>query len=292
MQAVVVHPGTTGEALRSRGASIHLKPGRLGSVLLPSRTLTAAQRIAIYREMYPLRMREALASDYPGIEHFLADRFWDFVVNYTRSHPSRAYTLNRLGDHVPAFLSRRSTLKHREFLKDLAILELAITQAFDSPESGVLQAQSLEAIPPDRLGRYRLVTVPSLRLVRLSWNAADYLDTVRDEDHRHPKPRRAPTLLAVVRRNYSVYRFPVDEGAFAVLRDLKEGMEIEKVVQRALGRRGNRRARPDDFAAWFRRWTSEGLFSGVKPAIQAAPRRAKRSMKKRRPENHLRQPGV
>ncbi len=168
MQAVVVHPGTTAEALRSRGAALHLKPTRLASVLLPSRTLSPAQRIAIYQEMYPLRMRDALASDYPGLEHFLGAKFWDFVTAYTNAHPSMGYTLNRLGDHVPSFLGRQTRLKPRAFLKDLARLELAITEAFDSKEASVLQAKDLEAMPPAQLGRSRLLTVPSLRLVELS----------------------------------------------------------------------------------------------------------------------------
>lgn len=271
MQAVVVHPGTTEEALRSRDAAIHLKPARLESVLLPSETLTAAQRIAIYQEMYPLRMRDALASDYPGLEHFLGDRFWDFVTGYTNAHPSMGYTLNRLGDHVPSFLGRQRKLKPRAFLKDLARLELAVTAAFDSPEAGVLRAEDLEAIPPTRLGRSRLVTVPSLRLLDLLWNAADYLDTIRDEDHEHPRPRRFRSFVVVVRRKYSVYRFPVSKAAFLVLSDLKAGRTIGSVVQRAMARRGGRRAAPDDFSGWFRHWTSEGLFAGIRKTAAKRP---------------------
>jgi len=268
MQAVVVHPGTTAEALRSRGASAHLRPARLESVLRPSKTLTAAQRIAIYQEMYPMRMRDALASDYPGLEHFLGTRFWDFVVAYTRVHPSLAYTLNRLGDHVPAFLGRQQNFKPRAFLKDLARLELAITESFDSRESGRLAAEELEAIAPARLGQSRLVTSASLQLVDLAWNAAEYLDSIRDEDHRHPKPRRSRSFAVVVRRSYSVYRFEVPEAAFLVLVDLKMGRSIGEVVERATGRRGARRATAEDFPGWFRRWTSEGLFSGVTRLVQ------------------------
>lgn len=264
MQAVVVHPGSTRQALRSREATAHLKADRLESVLLPSKTLSAAQRIAIYQEMYPLRMRDALASDYPGLEHRLGRRFWDFVTAYTSAHPSMGYTLNRLGDRVPAFLGRQKTLKPRSFLKDLARLELAITECFDSPEAGLLRAEDLETLTPDRLGRTRLVTAPSLRLVDLEWNAADYLDSIRDEEHRHPKPRRTRSFVAVVRRNYSVYRFPVTEAGFLVLSDLEAGMPISQVVRRAMSRRGSRRAAAEDFAAWFRRWTAEGVFSGIR----------------------------
>jgi hypothetical protein len=268
MQAVVVHPGTTERALRASAAATHLKPGRLETVLLPSRTLTAAQRIAIYQEMYPLRMRDALASDYPGLEHFLGEKFRDFVTAYTNAHPSRGYTLNRLGDHVPSFLGRQGRLKPRAFLGNLARLELAITEAFDSRQASVLQAKEFEGIPPAQLGRSRLVTVPSLRLVELSWNAGEYLDTVRDENHRHPKPRKSQSFVAIVRRKYSVYRFPVSQAAFLVLSDLKEGRTIEFVVQRALKRRGSRRASADDFSEWFRAWTAEGLFSGVRKPVK------------------------
>jgi hypothetical protein len=274
MQAVVVHPGTTAQALRSPGAAAHLKPGRIESVLLPSKTLTAAERIAVYQEMYPLRMRDALASDYPGLEHFLGDRFWDLVTAYTNAHPSVRYSLNRLGDHVPAFLGRQTRLKPRAFLKDLALLELAVTESFDSREASVLRAKDLEDIPPAQLGRCRLVTVPSLRLVELAWNADDYLDTVRDENHQHPSPRKARSFVVVVRRNYSVYRFKVSEAAFLVLTDLKNGRSIETVVDRALRRRGARRAAVDDFSGWFKMWTAEGLFSAIqKPGSRRTPAR-------------------
>ncbi len=268
MQAVVVHPGTTERALRASPAATYLKPGRLETVLLPSRALTAAQRIAIYQEMYPLRMRDALASDYPGLEHFLGEKFGDFVAAYTKAHPSMGYTLNRLGDHVPSFLGRQRQLRSRGFLKDLARLELAISEAFDSEEASVLQAKDLEAIPPAQLGRSRLVTVPSVRLIELAWNAGDYLDTVRDENHQHPKPRKSQSFVAIVRRKYSVYRFRVSQAAFLVLSDLKEGRTIEFVVQRALARQGSRRASAEDFSGWFRSWAAEGLFSGVRKFVK------------------------
>ena len=41
--------------------------------MLPSQTLTSAERLDIYRDMYLLRMEEALAIDYPGLKHFLGE---------------------------------------------------------------------------------------------------------------------------------------------------------------------------------------------------------------------------
>ena len=68
MQEVVVHPGPIDDALASPRARAELPPGRLGEVVLPSRTLSPAQRIEIYQRMYPLRMEEALEIDYPTLK--------------------------------------------------------------------------------------------------------------------------------------------------------------------------------------------------------------------------------
>lgn len=266
MQAVVVHPGTTARALRSPAAARHLPATKIATVLLPSPTLTPAERIAIYQEMYPLRMRDALAADYPGLEHFLGDRFQDFVGAYAAVHPSRGYTLNRLGDHVPAFLARQRRFSPRGFLVDLARLELALTESFDEREEKALDASALADIPEAKVQGTRLIPVPSLRLVALTWNADDYLDTIRDELHRHPRPRQRRSFVLAVRRNFALYRLPLSEAAFLVLRDIGAGRPLGEVVKRSLSRRGPRRADPDDFVRWFRLWTSEGIFSGIKKA--------------------------
>ncbi len=266
MQAVVVHPGTTNQALRSPAASRLLNASDLQSVLLPSPSLSPAERIVVYQEMYPLRMYDALAVDYPGIEHFLGDRFQEFVSAYTAAHPSRGYTLNRLGDHVPAFLKHQRRFSPRPFLVDLARLELSLTEAFDECQGSPFSAADFEAIPPGRIAKTRLLTVPSLRLLALDWNAGEYLDSVRDENHRHPKIAKDRSFILVFRRNYSVFRLRLSPSAFDVLEDIVAGQPLGRVVDRSLARRGSKRASPDDFTRWFRQWTAEGVFAGVKTA--------------------------
>ena len=266
MQAVVVHPGTTTAALRSPAAKRLLPAKNIERVLLPSPTLSPAERIGVYQEMYPLRMHDALAADYPGLEHFLGERFHSFVVAYTAAHPSKGYTLNRLGDHVPGFLARQRRFAPRPFLVDLARLELALTEGFDERELAPIDAAAIESIPQARLARSGLVTVPSLRLVEVEWNVDAYLDSLRDDRHDHPKPRRQHAFILVFRRKYSIYRLPVSAAAFEVIKDIAAGRSLSLVVQRSLSRRGNRKASPDDFARWFRHWTSEGIFAGVKRA--------------------------
>lgn len=265
MQSVVVHAGTIEDALASESATHHVKPAGLAKVILPSPSLTSTQRLAIYHSMYPARMRDALRNDYPAFAHFVGDEaFADIAAAYTQVHPSKSYTLNRLGDFFPEFVAERRALKHRPFLTDLARLELAMTQTFDAPEAPVLTGDGLPSLDPATLATARLTVVPSLRLLEVKHNVSDYVSSVRDDDaeHSHPAPKSSPASIAVFRRKYAVYRLEVSPAVFYVLTDLQKGdLTVGEVVTAALRRRGKRAATAADFQRWLATWTSEGILS-------------------------------
>src|SRR5215471_4553345 len=132
MQSVVVHLGSVEEGVASPEAEAHVPASRVGEVILPSRTLTPVERVGIYQGMYLLRMEEALETDYPALQHFLGARaFRDLVAAYVRVHPSRSYTLNRLGDHFAEFVKGVPGIPRRDFCADLTRLELLVSQVFD-----------------------------------------------------------------------------------------------------------------------------------------------------------------
>jgi putative DNA-binding protein len=134
MQAVIVDPRSSEAAVAGVAARAEVAPERVRDVILPSRALNAVERVGIYHGMYLLRMEEALATDYPGLKHLLGDgRFLDLVRAYVREYPSRHFSLNRLGDHLPEFLRRVPGLSRRGFVHDLARLELALSRVFDAP---------------------------------------------------------------------------------------------------------------------------------------------------------------
>src|SRR5207245_9329882 len=128
-------------------AAGQLPPERLPEVVLPSRSLAPSERVGIYQGMYLLRMEEALESDYPALKRFLGPRgFRALVRDYVASFPSRSYTLNRLGDHLPAFVLTAIGRRHRGFCHDLARLELAMTEVFDAVETPTLSAEAVAAV--------------------------------------------------------------------------------------------------------------------------------------------------
>lgn len=260
MQAAIVHDGPLQEALAAPEAAALLPPSEIERAVLPSATLSAAERLDVYHGMYFLRMAEALETDYPGLAHFLGEQRWERLVRaYVAAHPSRSYTLNALGRALPEWLRAAPGLPRRGFCHDLARLEWAATEAFDAQEAPRLEEAALASVRPEEWPGVRFVPQPALRLLELRWNANEWLDSARDEEHRHPGPRRAAARVVVYRRGYAVYRRELGRSAFRLLADLASGQPLEAAL--AAARR--RRAAPDadTLFAWFRDWAADGLFT-------------------------------
>jgi hypothetical protein len=261
LQAVIVHPGSVEEALAAREAATLVDAGRTESVVLPSASLTASERVGVYHGMYLARMQEALESDYPGLARFLGPAAWEGLVrSYVQAHPSRSYTLNVLGRELPGFAAA-ARVRRPAFCRDLARLEWAVTEVFDAPEAAPLTERDLDSVPPDAWERARLVPVPALRLVVLEHDAGAHLDALRD-GRRRPPVRRRRNRVVVYRRGYAVLRREQAREAFALLEDLVNGRTVGRSLARAVRRRGARLGLEEAFRL-FRDWAAMGLFAAV-----------------------------
>jgi len=208
--------------------------------------LVDPERIAIYRDMYPIRMYDAMAVDYPAIAQFLGEeKFHDLVTRYSEVHPSRSYTLNRLGDSFSEFL------KDDPFLSDLARFELAMTQVFDEEETPALGPEAIAAVGPDS----RLKMIAAFRLMAFDYPVADFFQKFRDEEELvEPEPKK--TFVVFHRRDYSVYRFTLDERAYEFLSALCDGATLVEAIE-------STGATQEELFAWFRDWSAAGIFGGI-----------------------------
>ena len=260
MQAVIVHPGSVDDAVRARSATRHLKVSDARRALLPSKTLEPLERLAIYQGMYPLRMRDALAADYPGLAAFLGDaRFFDFVLAYVAVHPSRSYTFARLGDRVPDFLRRTRRFAPTAFLLDLARLEQAINGVFETDEEDA--GPAAPAPRPIRGGAAdwesrRFALSPTLRLLSFRYAVGPALDALKGGARPATRPRAS--WAAVHRRRYSVYRLDLAREEFHLLGALGKGRTLGAVLREA-ARKNGKPLPPRAVTRAFRTFTAEGL---------------------------------
>lgn len=253
MQAVVTHPSDVYEAAGAADIAVD-------DVILPSQTLQPIQRIGIYHAMYMLRMIEALTVDYAALAQFLGEHAFEHLVrDYVQQFPSRSYTFNRLGDSLPEYIAS-STWKRKTFLRDLAKLELAMTQVFDEAEAEALPADAIASIAPEEVADARIIPIPALRLIALDYDANEAFQAFRDEEPM--KPRRQKSWLAVHRRDYGVYRMPLTREAFTFLESLAGRETIGNAIE-AFHARFRRFPEQSELFTWFRDWSAAGLFTAI-----------------------------
>ena len=260
MQAVIVHPRGVEDAVRSRSATRLMKVAEGRRAILPSKTMEPLERLAVYQDMYPLRMRDALAADYPGVAALLGPaRFYEFVLAYVAVHPSRSYTFARLGDRVPEFLKKSRRFAPAAFLSDLARLELALTEVFEIDEEAagraVPSASPARHVAMDWASR-RFAVSPTLRLLSFRHAAGPALDALKSGRRAAARPKA--TWAAVHRRSFAVYRLDLTRGEFLLLAALAKGRPLGAALREAARKIGRPLSLPAVTRA-FRRFTADGI---------------------------------
>ncbi len=266
LQSVVVHPGRIEDAVAYAATDVGLSADAAEGLFLPSRTLGVRERLEIYKDMYPMRMVDALAADYPYVKAWVGDHLFEHLVeDYVQLHPSTSYTLNRLGDAFPSFLRGSSRLKRPAPVADLAVLELAMTQAFDEKETPAATPADFAAIPSDAWERARFEGVAALRLVAVGHPVGLVLDAVRGEAA-IPPIRPKASHYALWRRDYSVYRLDLTPAQHRLLSALVGGQPLGAALREAmpLFRRRRGASGEEELFGCFQLWGAKGLFRSVR----------------------------
>jgi hypothetical protein len=201
--------------LRRLIATPELAPGERASLLdaLPLRgdeRLSAEERVAIYAAMHFVRIRDALAEDYPGLLAALGDeRFAALAESYLRAHPTDHPSLRYAGRNLPSFLAAQASLVPEPWAADLARVEWALVDSFDAPDDCVLTRESLETLAPEAWGSLHLRAVRSLVVLELGFE----VDTARERllASGSAEVARTAQTLRVWRQQFRVYYRRMDE---------------------------------------------------------------------------------
>jgi hypothetical protein len=259
-----MHPGTETEALNDPVAQRYLPAAQAEQFVLPSKTLSINERLAIYRQMYVWRLVEVLEMDFTTVAQFVGDEQFEALVKaYLQVHPSQSYNLNLLSYAFPEFLKTVTGLKKREFLSDLARLELAISKAIEAEEVRSLTQDDIKVVPSEAWYDVRLKFIPAFELLALRYPVNAYLQAVIDEEPL-PDTRRTDTWVAVYRKDYEVWRLPLPNQAYQLLRRLQMGKSLGEAVDYVVSSAPRQRqAWQGELFDWFQEWFAEGFFCEI-----------------------------
>lgn len=262
MSILVQHSKDSATGARTRAARSIASVSQVndGEVVIPNGRMQVYERLDIYNHGYFGRLKDAIEADFPALVHAIGEHEWfHLALGYVARHPSEHPNLNVLNRKLPDYIAKKN-LPNRVFLRDLARLEVFITEAFDAPEFESFDMESLAQLTPEQWAGAVFETNPSLRLLESSYAVNRYLQTVFDERPEPPiatqTPVRTKTFLAIYRKDYRVWRLDLPRPMFLILKSLRNGHPLGEAI--AAG--GDH---DEDFQHWFREWSGDGLFSQV-----------------------------
>lgn len=230
----------------------------------PSRTLSAAERVQIYANMYHWRLHDALAEDFPAVRAYVGTQeFARLVSAYLAAHPPSSFTVRDTGQHLPNFVDTSPWANTFPFLADIARFEWTLLTVFDGIDSPIMTEADLRQLPPNAWPALRLQLIPAHALLTLDWRVdqvhdvvttpttADatgtfqrsseavsagkiHVETAMMAPREVAVPDRNPVNLLVWRKDDLVFYRPVDACEWALLRPLVHGTTCAELCELAL----------------------------------------------------------
>ena len=165
--------------------------GEADALIKPNDRLAPLERLEIYSRSYWFRILGSLYEDFPGLRAVIGERsFRQLWRAYLTERPSRSFTLRDLGSRLPEWLARnpRYAGKPHALAIDMAALEFAHIEAFDSAAEKALGPEDLLALGPDFHARLQ----PYIRLLDLTYPVDDLRIPVSAPDVGRTSPLRLP----------------------------------------------------------------------------------------------------
>jgi hypothetical protein len=248
--------------------------------VLPSRYLSAANRVDIYREAYRLRLTECLLDDYPALANALGEGgFASLARAYIAAHPSHSPNLNFYGRHLSAYCRASASVAARAaagpgdpplvpFAADLAALEWALVEVLHAPAPRRLSAECLSSIPPARWAHARLLPSATLRVVSSAYAVNAYYQAWRlGEGPATCGVQREAT--AVFRDGVTLWRMDLSPAMEMLLRAFLAGATLNAAFDELTEARAFGDSDSPDVMRWFREWVGHGFFADI--AIEPGP---------------------
>ncbi|WP_295676108.1 putative DNA-binding domain-containing protein [uncultured Mucilaginibacter sp.] len=202
------------------------------AVVNHSQRLSAMRHLNIYRSSYIARLRACLQNQFIALAYALGnDLFESFADQYLDSCPSESYTLNTLGEKLPAFLEQTrpdADLEQKEswpdFIIELAGFEYALSEIFDEQAAGDFTILTPDT--PDNL----LKVTPVLHLFSHHFPICQYyLDFLQHKEPELPFPEES--YCAVSRRDYKLGLFVIRRAQYYFLKSMQEGRSVKKSMK-------------------------------------------------------------
>ncbi len=234
--------------------------------------LCPADRLAIYRNAYQVRLVDALHETYPVLHALLGDEAWvELGYAYVAAYPSVFRSIRWYGRELAKYLEASAPYGDAPILSEVALLEWTLSEVFDAPDALSLPRSALAAIEPSAWGSLTLEFHPSLRRLAFSWNTAAVWKAMSQEET-PPRPEMAsePAPWLLWRQNLQNYFRSMNAVESAALDSALRGRNFAQVCE-DLGALLPQEEIPAAAASLLGAWADGGMIIKVGSDSAASP---------------------
>lgn len=222
--------------------------------------LSAAQRVAVYRNNLHEGFTKTLALEFPVIERLIgSDYFRQLALQFLAEHPSHAGDLHHIGTPFPQFLSKLFADSEYAYLPDVAALEWACQETLVCADAAPFDVNALRAISPETYSELRFTLHPACRLVCSSYPIVRIWSTNQPDAEAEVVDLSSGADRVLVRRGVDgveLHRLPA--GEFALLQSLQQRAPLGYALELALAADES-----FDLGAALRRFVTLGFLTDI-----------------------------
>ncbi len=201
---------------------------KINDSVVQTETLAIAERLAIYKDAYKLRLIESLTTNFPATYAYLGtDEFQKLCSSYIEHHPSTYRSIRWYGHALAGYL-KSYYLSDYAYLAELAELEWNMTLVFDAADDPLLSLNEMAVVSPESWAGMQFVLHSSVRRLNYFWNVVPiWQKLIHDGDlpewYKTAKP--TPWVLWRTQDNLIHYYSLSNEEAWA-LDTLNQGLSF------------------------------------------------------------------
>lgn len=193
----------------------------------------AGHRLAAYYNAYRVRLIDAIAVDFPALQHFLGEEdFAWLILDYLKAYPSHYSSVSLVAQDLPQFIASQSH-QHKDFLVELAQFEWAQRWVFDQREPPVLfNLEKMAHIAPEHWPNIRIDFVDAMKVLHLHYNVVEYWQAVENQQS-PPKPSKSeyPVTWLVWRKDYNPHWRSLDVHEAWALQQAQQGASFQALCE-------------------------------------------------------------
>ncbi|MCX4027401.1 putative DNA-binding domain-containing protein [Endozoicomonas sp. SM1973] len=192
---------------------------------------TETPGLAIYKNAYHQRLKEALDTDFPCLGKLLGDDLYDqLIAGYIKHMPSTKPSLRWFGSDMQSFLKHHPLFSKQPIVIELANWEWQLRAAFDAAGSKIITLEQLATIAPEQWPTIQLKLVPSLRVLQYQTNVVNIWQSL-EANHIPPAVEQNTSYWLIWRKELVTQFRSVFEDEWQIIQLIIEGVTFADICE-------------------------------------------------------------